>query len=121
MENANRDELLKRMDDLRAFLREQPTAVTEYDEKLVRRLIEKVTVYEDRYAVEFKSGVIVDVIKGLHTQGAGAEPAGYAGKALGHLEYPGLFRDTRMTGRTGDGRLHQGCPDREGRFLPTLE
>lgn len=27
------------------FLRKQPTAITEYDEPLVRRLIEKVTVY----------------------------------------------------------------------------
>ena len=46
---------------MRAFLREQPTAVAEFDEKLVRRLIEKVTVYEDRFAVEFKSGVMIEV------------------------------------------------------------
>lgn len=46
---------------MRAFLREQPTAITEYDEPLVRRLIEKVTVYEDKFTVEFKSGVTVDV------------------------------------------------------------
>ncbi len=39
----------------------QPTALTEYDEPLVRRLIEKVTVYEDKFTVEFKSGVTVDV------------------------------------------------------------
>jgi len=43
------------------FLREQPTALTEYDEPLVRRLIEKVTIYEDKFTVEFKSGVTVDV------------------------------------------------------------
>ena len=30
---------------------------------LVRRLIEKVTVYEDKFTVEFKSGVVVDVEK----------------------------------------------------------
>jgi len=44
-----------------AFLREQPAALTQYDEPLVRRLIEKVTVYEDKFTVEFKSGVMVDV------------------------------------------------------------
>jgi len=44
-----------------AFLQEQPTALTEYDETLVRRLIEKVTVYEDKFTVEFKSGLMVDV------------------------------------------------------------
>ena len=30
---------------------------TEYDEPLVLRLIEKVTIYEDKFTVEFKSGV----------------------------------------------------------------
>ena len=34
---ANRDELLKRIDEMAAFLREQPTALTEYDESLIRR------------------------------------------------------------------------------------
>ena len=43
------------------FLKKQPTALTEYDEQLIRRLIEKVTVYEEKFAVEFKSGVTVDV------------------------------------------------------------
>jgi site-specific DNA recombinase len=43
------------------FLREQPIALDAYDEPLVRRLIEKVTVYEDKFIVEFKSGVAVDV------------------------------------------------------------
>lgn len=45
-----------------AFLREQPTTLTEYDEALVRRLIEKVTVHDDKLTVEFKSGVAVELI-----------------------------------------------------------
>ena len=61
VENAGRDELRKRIDDMSAFLREQPTALTEYNEPLVRRLIEKVTVFADKFTVEFKSGVTVDV------------------------------------------------------------
>lgn len=40
---------------------EQATEVLEYDEQLVRRLIAKVTVYEERFEVEFKSGTAVDV------------------------------------------------------------
>jgi len=44
-----------------AFLREQPSTLTEYDEPLIRRLIEKVIVYEDKFTVEFKSRVTVDV------------------------------------------------------------
>jgi len=61
IENANRDELRKRIADMSKFLQEQPTAIIEYDEQLIRRLIEKVTVYEDKFTVEFKSGVTVDV------------------------------------------------------------
>ncbi|MPN07903.1 hypothetical protein SDC9_155175 [bioreactor metagenome] len=61
LENANRDELKKRMTDMSTFLKKQSTSLNEYDEQLVRRLIEKVTVYENKFTVEFKSGVTVDV------------------------------------------------------------
>jgi len=61
VENANRDELKRRMADMSTFLKKQSTALAEYDEQLVRRLIEKVTVYEDKFTVKFKSGVAVDV------------------------------------------------------------
>jgi len=61
VENANRDEPKNRMADMTTFLKKQPTALTEYDEQLVRRLIEKVTIFEDKFTVEFKSGVTVDI------------------------------------------------------------
>ena len=61
LESANRDELKKRIADMNTFLKKQSTALTEYDEQLIRRLIEKVTIYEDKFIVEFKSGVTVDV------------------------------------------------------------
>jgi site-specific DNA recombinase len=61
VKNINRDEVMKRIADMGAFLREQPTAITEFDEMLVRRLIEKITVYEDRFTVVFKAGLMVDV------------------------------------------------------------
>ncbi len=48
---------------MREFLNSQTTEILEYDEQLVRRLIEKVTVYEERFEVEFKSGMTVDVEK----------------------------------------------------------
>jgi len=48
---------------MNTFLREQSTALIEYDEQLIRRLIEKVSIYEDKFIVEFKSGVTVDVNK----------------------------------------------------------
>ena len=39
----------------------QTVEVSEYDEQLVRQLIERVTVYEEKFEVEFKSGMTVDV------------------------------------------------------------
>jgi len=61
LESAGRDEVKKRISDISAFLQEQYTALTEYDEPLDRRMIERVTVYEDKLTVEFKSGVTVYV------------------------------------------------------------
>ena len=61
LENAGRDELKKRISDMGDFLQKQPSALAEYDEQLVRRLIEKIRVYEDKFTVEFKSGLTVDV------------------------------------------------------------
>ena len=61
LESAGRDEVKKRISDMRAFLQEHPPTLTEYDETLVRRLIEKITIYESKFTVEFKSGVTVNV------------------------------------------------------------
>jgi site-specific DNA recombinase len=36
-----------------ATLQEQPTSITEYNEPLVRQLIEKVTINEDKFTVRY--------------------------------------------------------------------
>ena len=61
VESAEREGLKQRIREMREFLEQQSTEVTEYDELLVRRLIEKVTVYDEQFEVEFKSGTKVDV------------------------------------------------------------
>ena len=61
VESAEREGLKQRIREMREFLEQQSTEVTEYDELLVRRLIEKVTVYDERFEVEYKSGAKVDV------------------------------------------------------------
>ena len=61
VESAEREGLKQRIKEMREFLEQQSTEVTEYDELLVRRLIEKVTVYDERFEVEFKSGAKGDV------------------------------------------------------------
>ena len=61
VKSAEREGLKQRIKEMREFLEQQSIEVTEYDELLVRRLIEKVTVYDERFEVEFKSGAKVDV------------------------------------------------------------
>jgi len=60
-ESAEREGLKKRIEEMREFLNSQTTDILEYDEQLVRRLIEKVTVCDERFEVEFRSGMTVDV------------------------------------------------------------
>ena len=60
-EEAGKKGSKQRLEDMEKFLNEQSTLLEEYDEQLVRRLIEKVTVYDDKLTIEFKSGVEVDV------------------------------------------------------------
>lgn len=50
-------ELWKRINDMFSFLEEQTRAITEYSDTLVRRLIEKITIYDNKAVVEFKSGL----------------------------------------------------------------
>jgi site-specific DNA recombinase len=61
VDSASKDEIKKRIADMSIFLKDQATTITEYDEALVRRLIEKVTIHEDKFTVEFKSGLTVDI------------------------------------------------------------
>lgn len=62
IEGVTRDEHIKRISELHDFITQNPhTKLTEFDEPLVRRLLQKVTVYDDYYTVEFKSGVGVDI------------------------------------------------------------
>ncbi len=60
-----RDELMKQISDLQDFIKEQPTDITEFDKPLVRRLIARITVFENRFTVDFKSCLTID-IKAYH-------------------------------------------------------
>ena len=60
-ENAEREGKRERIEEMVEFLHEQSVELQEYDEQLVRRLIEKITVFDEKLAVEFKSGVELDV------------------------------------------------------------
>ena len=60
-QDAERDGKRQRIEEMKEFLEKQVNEPLAYDEQLVRRLVEKITVYEDRLMVEFKSGLEIYV------------------------------------------------------------
>ena len=60
-EDASRQDRKKRIDELIAFLEDLPCELTEYDEKFVKTLIEKITVFDNHFIVEFKSGIEIEI------------------------------------------------------------
>ena len=61
MNDTSRTELLARINELEEFITSQPGEITEFDENLVRKLLAKVIVYEEKLVFEFKSGVSVEI------------------------------------------------------------
>lgn len=63
VESAEKNGFKKRISELEEFLQEFEFELTEYDEQLVRSYIQKITVYDERYEVEFKAGFELDIEK----------------------------------------------------------
>jgi hypothetical protein len=61
LEDANNTGLQQQLKTIEDFLAEQQEAVTEYEEALIRKLISKITVFDDKLVVEFKSGLETEV------------------------------------------------------------
>lgn len=61
MASALKQEQIERMEDMMAFLDKQVKEITKYSEALVRRLVEKITIYDEKLVVEFKSGLEIEV------------------------------------------------------------
>ena len=60
-ENAEREGLKQRIAEMQEFLTEQRGTIQVYDEQVVRKLIEKITVHDEKVTVAFKSGMEIDV------------------------------------------------------------
>ena len=58
MEAARKEAVRRRIQEMETYL---DGPVTEYSEMLVRKLIERIMVYDDRCDVEFKSGIVIEV------------------------------------------------------------
>ena len=61
VDSVVKDEQMRLVQDLQDFIHQQPTTITEFDETLVKRLITKITVFEDHFTIDFKSGVTIDI------------------------------------------------------------
>ena len=77
-DTSSSEKAQKRITELQDFIAGQETDITEFDEALVKKLIEKITVFADHFAlvkkliekitvfadhftVEFKSGITIDI------------------------------------------------------------
>jgi len=61
VDSHNREETMNRIKELQDFIAGQETDITEFDEALVKKLIEKITVFADHFTVEFKSGITIEI------------------------------------------------------------
>ncbi|MDL2310397.1 recombinase family protein [Peptostreptococcaceae bacterium OttesenSCG-928-C18] len=59
--NAERHTKRQRVKEMEKFLKKQGSGLDEYDDKLVRKLVEQVTVHDKRLVIRFKSGIEIEV------------------------------------------------------------
>ena len=60
-EEASHQDLKLRIDEMMTFLDCLSSELNEYDEQYTRTLIDKITVYDDHFIVEFKSGIEIQI------------------------------------------------------------
>ena len=61
LDSHRREEVMNRIKELQDFIAGQETGITEFDEALVKKLIEKITVFANHFTVEFKSGITIEI------------------------------------------------------------
>ena len=61
LEDASKETLRQKIMELEKVLAGINGKVEEYDDALDRKLIERITIYDDYFTVEFKSGIEIDV------------------------------------------------------------
>lgn len=60
-EEASHQDRRTRIDEMITFLEDLTCELTEYDEQYVRKLLEKITVHDNHFIVEFKSGIEIQI------------------------------------------------------------
>lgn len=53
----------QRINELAAYVKTQDTQITEYDDKLVRKYIDQIKIYDDKFVVCFKAKMEINVLR----------------------------------------------------------
>ena len=61
VDTAARDAQIQRINELQDFIKQQNAMLTDFEETLVKRWLKQITVYNDHFTVELKSGLKIDI------------------------------------------------------------
>lgn len=61
IDTAARDAQIARINDLQDYIKKQSVVLTDFDESSVKRWLKQITVWEDRFTVELKSELKIDI------------------------------------------------------------
>ena len=61
VDTSARDAQIARITELQDFIKAQTTDLTDFDETLVKRWLKQITVWDDHFTVELKSGLSIDI------------------------------------------------------------
>ena len=61
VEKARIEGRKKQINEMETFLSSQSVELAEYDEKMVRLYIERITIYDAKFMVSFKAGINIDI------------------------------------------------------------
>ena len=61
VDTAARDAQIARINELQDFIKQQPAHLEAFDEALVKRWLERITVWEDHFTVVLKSGLKIEI------------------------------------------------------------
>ncbi len=61
IDTAVRNEQVKRINELNEFIEQRDSELTDFDESLAWRWLKEIVVWDDRFSVELKSGVKMEV------------------------------------------------------------
>ena len=60
-DTAARDAQIARINELQDFIKQQPAHLEVFDDALVKRWLERITVWDDHFTVELKSGLKIEI------------------------------------------------------------